>query len=422
MVVLALASVGSAGAGTLWWEAEASAPKHAETRADPCSSGGGYLALPQRHEPIALTYRVEIAEDGNYQLDLRQTWPARSFRYRWGDGTWQVVDKPVWLDREMQAEEGVSWGWFTDGRFHKLAKGKQVLRLRLEPGGRDARGAWYPRTGFDCFALSADAFAPVSILRPGLPVPAALRKRHARSVRKLAFWSTARRLERVYSAGAFGKGEHVLPYRLLTPRQTEPGRRYPLVVGLPSSGGRGTDNVAQLGACEPASVLADAKARADRPCFVLVPQAPDWFSDEPRPRVTKTGLPMLTMLLELLDNLQETHPIDANRIYLTGQSLGGFGVCNAMRRDPNRFAAAVMVAGSMPERGKHFASTPTWVFVGEHDGRKGQALATVQAIRAAGGSAKLTILPDTGHVAWPKAYSSRELWDWLFAQRRTHRP
>ncbi len=418
IIVLALAPL--ARAQTVWWEAEACPAEHAQPQADPCSSAGRYLALPQRHEPVDLLYPVTVPEDGNYQLTIRQTWPGRALRYRWGRGPWQVVGKPVWLDRDMRPGEGVSWGWFTDGRFHPLAKGDHVLRLRLEPGGKDARGAWYPRAGFDCFALSADAFAPVSTVPPGQSVPPSLHTRHARSTRKLDFWSTARRLEQLYEAGTFREGEHVLPYRLLTPRRCQAGKRYPLVVGLPSSGGRGTDNVAQLGACQPAKVLARRTARAERPCFVLVPQAPDWFSDEPRPRVTKTGVPMLRLLMALLDDLHASHPIDGNRIYLTGQSLGGFGVCNAMRRDANRFAAAVMVAGSMPEAGRHFASTPTWIFVGARDGRKGQAVATHRAIRAAGGDAKLTILPETGHVAWPKAYASRALWDWLFAQRRSN--
>jgi predicted peptidase len=89
-----------------------------------------------------------------------------------------------------------------------------------------------------------------------------------------------------------------------------------------------------------------------------------------------------------------------------------------MERDADRFAAAVMVAGSMPEKGEHFASTPTWVFVGEHDRRKGQAEATIRSIRNAGGDPRLTIIPGTGHVAWPKAYATGGFWDWLFSQSR----
>jgi predicted peptidase len=125
---------------------------------------------------------------------------------------------------------------------------------------------------------------------------------------------------------------------------------------------------------------------------------------------------MLTLLFELLSELERAHAIDGRRIYLTGQSLGGFGVCHAMARDADRFAAAVMVAGSMPEKAAHFRSTPTWIFVGAHDARRGQAVATHRAIVAAGGDAKLNVVPDVGHVVWPQAYATEGFWDWLFAQ------
>lgn len=405
-------------AQTLWWEAESNIPEQAEAGEDAGASGGGYVALAQSHKAVVSSYVVEVTEAGEYQFLFRQTWPARALRYRWDDGAWIAVAKPVWLDREISGAKGRSWGWFTDGRFHRLSKGAHRLEMRLEPGGKDAVGPWYPRAGLDCFALSAESFAPVSTLTPATPVPDELSRRRERSARKLAFWSTARRLAEIYRADSLGRDGHVLPYRFLAPEKVEAGKRYPLVVCLPSSGGRGRDNVAQLGAAEPAKVLALPQARKQYPCFVLVPQAPDWFSDDPRPRVTKTGLPMLTLLLDLLDKLQADHPIDPDRVYLTGQSLGGFGVCNAMRRDADRFAAAVMVAGSTPGKGKYFASTPTWIFVGDRDARKGQAQATHKAILAAGGEAKLTILPGIGHVAWPKAYASRDLWRWLFAQER----
>jgi predicted peptidase len=153
---------------------------------------------------------------------------------------------------------------------------------------------------------------------------------------------------------------------------------------------------------------------------VLVPQAPDWFADEARPKVTDTDLPMLTLLFKLIDEIEKQHPVDPDRIYLTGQSMGGFGVCNAMERNADRFAAAVMVAGSLPEKGKHFAGTPTWLFVGQYDARKAQAEATAAAIRSAGGEPKLTILPDTGHVAWPAAYAMDGVWEWLFSRQKAH--
>jgi predicted peptidase len=42
----------------------------------------------------------------------------------------------------------------------------------------------------------------------------------------------------------------------------------------------------------------------------------------------------------------------------------------------------------------------------------------IAAIKAAGGSAKYSELPEVGHNAWSKCWASNELWDWLFAQKR----
>jgi poly(3-hydroxybutyrate) depolymerase len=407
-------------AQSIWWEAEARAFDDTQVLADDGSSGAKYLDIEVHREPLGLQYAVDVEEPGQYQFIVRQAWPGRDMRYRWNDTPWVTMKKPAWLERQMD-EEGVSWGWFTDGRFHKLPAGQQSLQVQLEPGGKDANGRWYPQTGFDCFILTADSFAPVATVRPGANVPETHTRSKARSARVLAFWSTARTLERVYQPGSIEHDGQTLPYRLLVPENPQIDKSYPLVVGLPSSGGRGTDNIRQLGACEPARILAGKRYREEYSCYVLVPQSPDWFSDEARPKVTEQDLPMLTLLLRLIDQMQEQHAIDPDRIYLTGQSLGGFGVCNAMERDADRFAAAVMVAGSMPEKGEHFASTPTWIFVGEHDARKGQAEATIQSIRNSGGEPRFTIIPGTGHVAWPKAYATESFWEWLFGQSRSKR-
>ncbi len=405
-------------AQSIWWEAESQNIPDVTLQDDQNSSGGQFLSLSVMRAPLTLKYQVEVKQAGKYQFMVRQTWPPRNMRYRWNNDDWQEMIKPVWLDRQMH-DEGESWGWLTDGRFHDLSKGQYVLSVEMLSGGKDANGTWYPEAGFDCFVLTADSFPAVSTIKPNDELPESLKNDQARSIRKLSFWSTARELETIYTSSTITLDEHQMPYRLLAPEQVEAGKKYPLVIGLPSSGGRGNDNVAQLGACEPARVLAQPDFRKEYPCYVLVPQAPDWFSDEPRPRVTKTGLPMLTLLFNLIDQLESDHAVDPGRIYLTGQSLGGFGVCNAMERNADRFAAAVMVAGSTPDMGKYFAATPTWVFVGAYDGRKGQAEAIVQSIKAAGGNPQYTVIPGTGHVAWPKAYATDGFWEWLFKKRKT---
>ena len=65
-----------------------------------------------------------------------------------------------------------------------------------------------------------------------------------------------------------------IPYRLLRPLDYDPLEEYPLVVCLSGIGGRGTDNIKQIGGCWPAQILAEQENRERYPSFVLVPQCP----------------------------------------------------------------------------------------------------------------------------------------------------
>ena len=42
----------------------------------------------------------------------------------------------------------------------------------------------------------------------------------------------------------------------------------------------------------------------------------------------------------------------------------------------------------------------------------------VAAVNAAGGNARLTVYPNTGHNAWRYAYGSAALYGWLLENRR----
>jgi len=46
----------------------------------------------------------------------------------------------------------------------------------------------------------------------------------------------------------------------------------------------------------------------------------------------------------------------------------------------------------------------------------------IEAIKACGGDARLTVYPDTGHDSWTAAYADPELYDWLLRQRRRSPP
>ena len=65
-----------------------------------------------------------------------------------------------------------------------------------------------------------------------------------------------------------------LPYRLLKPPSIEKGKKYPVLVCLHGSGGRGNDNRKNLSGTRASQVIANPKMVDKFPCFAFVPQCP----------------------------------------------------------------------------------------------------------------------------------------------------
>jgi predicted peptidase len=214
-----------------------------------------------------------------------------------------------------------------------------------------------------------------------------------------------------------------LPYRLLTPSKIEEGKKYPLVIFLHGAGERGTDNEKQLVHGIPDFV----KNRDKYPAFVIVPQCPenqkwadvDWTAKTHT--LPKEPSAPAKLLLALLETFIKEKPVDTNRIYLTGLSMGGYGTWDLIARKPDLFAAAAPVCGGGDEatapKIKHI---PLWVFHGDKDTvvLPERSRNMVEAIKKAGGNPKYTEYKGVGHNSWVKAYSDPEFFAWLFAQKR----
>ena len=70
----------------------------------------------------------------------------------------------------------------------------------------------------------------------------------------------------------------------------------------------------------------------------------------------------------LLDSIAREFSIDANRLYVTGLSLGGFATWSMIGLFPTRFAAAVpMSGGGVPPYASAMIHTPIWNFHGQDD-------------------------------------------------------
>jgi predicted peptidase len=224
-------------------------------------------------------------------------------------------------------------------------------------------------------------------------------------------------LPRTFSASS-GK---TLPYRIFIPEMSSSQRPYPLVVFLHGGTGSGVDNISQISGSNwrGAHLWIQADNQERHPCFVLAPQLPKLW------RWDVVGHHQLSLyaevLVELLAELKNEFPIDENRLYLTGQSLGGWGTWDLIAKRPGLFAAAVPVCGGGdPSSAVGLRDVAVWAFHGRRDSQipVERSREMVAALQEVGASIRYTEYKLLGHDIWDKAYSEPDLVDWLFSQNR----
>jgi predicted esterase len=176
-------------------------------------------------------------------------------------------------------------------------------------------------------------------------------------------------------AKEFKSDGKALPYRLLVPENIKSGQKYPLVVILHGAGERGVDNKKQLvwfWNDKKPSVMARPEVAAEK-ALVIVPQCPEGerFVEVPWEKGSYKSPEISTPLelpLALVDSFIKEQPIDADRAYVVGTSMGGYGALDAVQCRPELFAACVPICGAGdPSKAKDSAHVPVWAFHGADD-------------------------------------------------------
>jgi len=129
-----------------------------------------------------------------------------------------------------------------------------------------------------------------------------------------------------------------LQYQLFIPDDYDEAQLYPLIQFIPdaSAVGRNADTVLTQG--WGGLIWATEAEQAKHPAFVLVPVFTETVVDD-----SFHHSDQIDVAVRLIQSLTETYSIDTNRIYTTGQSMGGMTSFYLNTAYPNLFAASVFV-------------------------------------------------------------------------------
>jgi predicted peptidase len=181
---------------------------------------------------------------------------------------------------------------------------------------------------------------------------------------------------------------------------------WPLILYLHGGSVRG-DDVARM-----KKMGLTAKVEAD-PNFPFIVVSPQCHPGEIWTDVEALGA--------ILDEVERTHRVDLDRIYVTGHSMGGRGALYAAFKMPERFAAAIALAPISPITAwaEKLASVPLWLFQGPNDQFTPlqDVEELVHAIEAHGGHPQFTVLPGRDHYILD-VYDRPDLYKWLAEQKR----
>ena len=175
--------------------------------------------------------------------------------------------------------------------------------------------------------------------------------------------------------------------------------------------------------------MAQPRWRERFPCYVLAPQCRtdrkwvdvDWSKPDD-PNTPDEPSPQMQYAIEAFEQTLRDEQIDADRVYLTGLSMGGFGSFDLGARHPDWFAAVAPICGAADlTKVAALKDLPVWVAHGDDDEAVpvDRSRNAVQALREAGGQPIYIEMPGVGHNSWTPSYEDNDgLVPWMFRQRR----
>ena len=227
-------------------------------------------------------------------------------------------------------------------------------------------------------------------------------------------------------------GQEGYKSRLYIPN--ERSKKLPLIVAFHGAGSRGSENRLQI---RKKVAVTNIWLRYQRqyPCYVYAPQCrlkerwieTDWHKgnyDFEDINASKSFEEVEKTLEAILGH----YDIDLNRIYIVGNSMGGFAVWYFLIKNPNLFAAALPICGGGDcKKIERLRNVPIWTCHGMLD-TEIPVEATRQLYNAlvnCGGNIQYTEYSELGHNVWDAFLQgnegNNEVIEWLFAQSKEKR-
>lgn len=268
-------------------------------------------------------------------------------------------------------------------------------------------------------AFNPVAGAPLTNVHPGTFIIPPLRGQAATNqallLERLRHWPKKVEWE-VRTFVAAPRGEQSMRYLFFKPKASFMETNLPLVLSLHGGGPRGKfEHLLEPhspGFAYGLGRLVCDETQTNHPCFVVAP----WSGER------GWDVENLRLVLGILASLQRRFSIDTNRIYVTGQSMGGWGTWSLVTKRPDLFAAAVPICGGGdPSDAARAKDLPIWALHGSADGLVPVDCTRdmIAALRRAKANPTYWEYKDGTHAdTAERAYCEPELIEWMFAQRK----
>ena len=187
-----------------------------------------------------------------------------------------------------------------------------------------------------------------------------------------------------------------------------PGKKWPTILYLHGAGGKDL-SMEEVGSL---SLPGYAKAHKKNFSFILI-----------TPHCPKDSGWEVPALDDLWAEVVKKYPVDPDRVYLTGESLGGGACWTLAIEHPDRYAAMAPVSGGGGGEGldmDRVKDLPVWDFHGlvDYDVLIQRSYDRIAALRKLNGRVRFTVYPEGDHYIWDDVYGREELYRWMLVQVR----